>query len=156
MAQAHRAVLADGSEVVIKVLRPGIEEILASDMEILRFIASVVEDYFDNVGFDPLAVADEFARELQREVDLLQEARSTENLKNAFADDPGVDFPAVHWEATSKRVLCVDEIKANLLARVTPEELAPETRRKLVENGARAHRRIKVQKVAGAFGGGPG
>jgi ubiquinone biosynthesis protein len=138
MAQAHRAVLADGSEVVLKILRPGIEEILRSDMEILRFIASVVEDYFDNMGFDPVAVAEEFARELEREVDLMQEARSTENLRAAFADDPGVDFPKVYWEATTKRVLCVEEIKAHLLSRVEPKELSDEARHNLVENGARA------------------
>ena len=138
MAQAHRAVLADGTEVVLKILRPGIEEILRSDMEILRFIASVVEDYFDNMGFDPVAVADEFARELEREVDLMQEARSTENLRTAFADDPGVDFPKVYWEATTKRVLCVEEIKAHLLSRVEPKDLSDEARHNLVENGARA------------------
>ena len=138
MAQAHRAVLADGSHVVLKVLRPGIEDLLRSDMEILRFIASVVEDYFDNMGFDPIAVADEFATELEREVDLLQEARSTENLRTAFADDPGIDFPKVYWEATSKHVLCVEEITEKLLSRVTPEELPEQTRKNLVENGARA------------------
>ena len=145
MAQAHRAVLADGSKVVIKVLRPGIEEVLDADMEILRFIASVVEDYFNNVGFNPVAVADEFARELQREIDLLQEARSTENFRNAFADDPGVDFPAVHWEATTKRVLCIDEVEAQLLARVDPSTLSPEVRTTIVENGARAVFRMTLE-----------
>ena len=138
MAQAHRAVLANGTNVVLKILRPGIEDILQSDMEILRFIASVVEDYFDNMGFNPVAVADEFARELEREVDLLQEARSTDNLRTAFADDPGVDFPIVYWDETSKHVLCVEEIKAQLLSRVEPEDLPEETRKALVENGARA------------------
>lgn len=138
MAQAHRAILADGSHVVIKVLRPGIEKILDADMEILRFIATVVEDYFNNVGFDPVEVADEFARELQREIDLIQEARSTENFRNAFADDPGIDFPKVHWEATSKRVLCIDEVHAQLLARADTSTLSPEVRHAIVENGSRA------------------
>ena len=95
MAQAHRAVLASGESVVLKILRPGIEETLLADMEILRFIATVVDDYFENMGFEPIEVADEFARELSREIDLQQEGRSTENLKAAFADDPEIDFPKV-------------------------------------------------------------
>ena len=138
MAQAHRAVLADGHTVVLKILRPGIEEMLLADMEILRFIATVVDDYFENMGFEPTEVADEFARELSREIDLLQEGRSTENLKSAFADDPEVDFPEVFWSATTKRVLCIEEIKGQLLARADLESLTSEVRRKIVENGSRA------------------
>ena len=138
MAQAHRAVLASGEEVVLKILRPGIEETLLADMEILRFIATVVDDYFENMGFEPIEVADEFARELSREIDLQQEGRSTENLKSAFADDPEIDFPKVFWEATTKRILCIEEIHGELLARVKPESLTPEVRRKVVENGSRA------------------
>jgi ubiquinone biosynthesis protein len=138
MAQAHRAVLASGESVVLKILRPGIEETLLADMEILRFIATVVDDYFENMGFEPIEVADEFARELSREIDLQQEGRSTENLKAAFADDPEIDFPKVFWEATTKRILCIEEIHGALLARVEPESLTPEVRRKVVENGSRA------------------
>ena len=138
MAQAHRAVLASGDEVVLKILRPGIEETLLADMEILRFIATVVDDYFENMGFEPIEVADEFARELSREIDLQQEGRSTDNLKAAFADDPEIDFPKVFWEATTKRILCIEEIHGELLARVEPDSLSEEVRRKVVENGSRA------------------
>ncbi|MEC8733889.1 MAG: AarF/ABC1/UbiB kinase family protein [Planctomycetota bacterium] len=138
MAQAHRATLASGEQVVLKILRPGIEETLLADMEILRFIASVVDDYFENMGFEPVEVADEFARELKREIDLLQEGRSTENLKNAFSDDPEIDFPKVYWEATTKRVLCIEEVHGTLLARADLDTMAAETRRKVVENGSRA------------------
>ncbi|MED5506362.1 MAG: AarF/UbiB family protein, partial [Planctomycetota bacterium] len=138
MAQAHRATLASGEQVVLKILRPGIEETLLADMEILRFIASVVDDYFENMGFEPVEVADEFARELKREIDLLQEGRSTENLKNAFSDDPEIDFPKVYWEATTKRVLCIEEVHGTLLARADLDSMAAETRRKVVENGSRA------------------
>ena len=145
MAQAHRAILADGQKVVLKVLRPGIEDILSADMEILQFIAGVVEDYFENVGFDPVAVAEEFSRELKREVDLMQEGRSTDNLRAAFADDPSIDFPKVYWQATTKRVLCLQEIEAELLANVAPETFSPEIREKIVENGSRAVFRMTLE-----------
>ena len=145
MAQAHRAILADGQKVVLKILRPGIEEILSADMEILQFIAGVVEDYFENVGFDPVAVAEEFSRELKREVDLMQEGRSTDNLRAAFSDDPSIDFPKVYWQATTKRVLCLQEIEAELLANVAPETFSPEIRKKIVENGSRAVFRMTLE-----------
>lgn len=145
MAQAHRAILADGQKVVLKILRPGIEDILSADMEILQFIAGVVEDYFENVGFDPVAVAEEFARELKREVDLMQEGRSTDNLRAAFSDDPSIDFPKVYWEATTKKVLCLQEIEAELLANVAPETFSPEIREKIVENGSRAVFRMTLE-----------
>ena len=145
MAQAHRAILADGQKVVLKVLRPGIEDILSADMEILQFIAGVVEDYFENVGFDPVAVAEEFSRELKREVDLMQEGRSTDNLRAAFSDDPSIDFPKVYWQATTKRVLCLQEIEAELLANVAPETFSPEIREKIVENGSRAVFRMTLE-----------
>ena len=145
MAQAHRAILADGQKVVLKVLRPGIEDILSADMEILQFIAGVVEDYFENVGFDPVAVAEEFSRELKREVDLMQEGRSTDNLRAAFSDDPSIDFPKVYWQATTKRVLCLQEIEAELLANVAPETFSPEIRKKIVENGSRAVFRMTLE-----------
>ncbi|MEE2894569.1 MAG: AarF/UbiB family protein, partial [Planctomycetota bacterium] len=53
MAQAHRAVMADGEEVVLKILRPGIRDMIESDMDALRFIARMVEEHLPNPGFDP-------------------------------------------------------------------------------------------------------
>ena len=58
MAQAHRAVLLDGTPVVLKILRPNIREIIAGDMEALRFLARLVDEHLPSIGFDPNAVAD--------------------------------------------------------------------------------------------------
>ncbi|MCP4795136.1 MAG: AarF/ABC1/UbiB kinase family protein, partial [Phycisphaeraceae bacterium] len=84
MAQAHRAVLLDGTPVVLKILRPDIREIIAGDMEALRFLARLVDEHLPSMGFDPNATVAEFARELDRETDLTNEGRATDRLSLMF------------------------------------------------------------------------
>lgn len=138
MAQVHRARLKDGTRIVLKVLRPGIREAVAIDMEILQSLAEFVEAHFANLGYSPTEAVSEFAKELKREVDLMYEGRSTERLGSLFDGDPDVVFPGVHWEATTHDVLALDEIQGLVLSDYAPGKLSAEDRRKLVENGARA------------------
>jgi ubiquinone biosynthesis protein len=138
MAQVHRAILSDGRPVVLKILRPGTEQRTQADLEILTTIAGFVENHFANVGFRPSDVVREFAREIKREVDFTNEARSTDMLRRAFADDPNVRFPEVFWKATTKRVLALEEFKGILLSRLTEKDLSPEQRRAVVSHGADA------------------
>ncbi|MEE2971797.1 MAG: AarF/UbiB family protein [Planctomycetota bacterium] len=146
MAQAHRAVLCNGRAVVLKVLRPGIRPTIEGDMEALRFIARLAEEHLPAIGFDPVATVEEFARELSRETDLEHEARSTERLAGMFEDDPDITFPEIHWEATTRDVLCEDLATGRLLAGVDVAELSAEVRRAIVENGSRAvfHQTLEV------------
>jgi ubiquinone biosynthesis protein len=138
MAQIHRARLLDGTRIVLKILRPGIKEITAVDMDILHSLASLVEAHFANLGYSPTEVVREFARELKREVDLIHEGRSTERLGALFEDDPDIVFPKVYWRATTHNVIAMDELNGLVLANLKPGQLSPEDRRTLVENGARA------------------
>ncbi len=146
MAQAHRAVMADGEEVVLKILRPGIRDMIESDMDALRFIARMVEEHLPNPGFDPTGTVEEFARELDRETDLEEEARSTERLSAMFEDDPAIRFPKIHWEATTSDCLCEERIHGRLLSSIDPESLPSGIRRAIVENGSRAtfHQTLEV------------
>ena len=138
MAQVHRARLRDGTRIVLKILRPNIREMTATDMEILRSLAELVEAHFGNLGYSPIEAVNEFAKELTREVDLMYEGRSTERLGLLFEDDPDIIFPKVYWKATTRNVLAMDEIEGVVLSDLTPGSLGPEDRRALVQNGARA------------------
>jgi ubiquinone biosynthesis protein len=138
MAQVHRAKLRNGTHVVLKILRPGIEEITTVDMEILHSLAELVEAHFANLGYSPTEVVNEFARELKREVDMLYEGRSTERLGGLFEDDPDVVFAKVYWEATTHRVLAMEEVEGLVLSHLKPGHPSAKERRALVENGARA------------------
>ncbi len=138
MAQVHRAVLKDGTHVVLKVLRPGIREVTENDMEIMRALAQWSEEHFANMGYSPIEVVNEFARELQKEVDLTHEGRATDRLRIAFEDDSDVVFPKVYWEATTRNILALEEIKGVSLAHLENGELSKADRRRVVANGARA------------------
>lgn len=138
MAQVHAAELADGTRVVLKVLRPGLHDIVEADMEALRFIAHQVEERFRNLGFSPVAAVEEFARQLRKELDLTHEGRSTDRLRTAFADDPTVGFPEVHWPATTKNVLTLQRIEGVPLSRADRESIPLDDRKAAVDHGARA------------------
>ncbi|QDU61298.1 putative protein kinase UbiB [Planctomycetes bacterium Pan216] len=138
MAQTHRALLRTGERVILKVLRPGIHDILAADMDVLSEIARFTESHFRDMGYSPTQVVREFTRELHREVDLVHEGKSTDRLAEYFRDDPDVHFPKVHWEATTKNLLTLEEIDGTLLSRLTPETLTRQERRRCVEIGTDA------------------
>ena len=146
MAQAHRAVLIDGTTVVLKILRPHIREAIIGDMEALRFLASLVDEHVSNVGFDPKATVEEFAKELDRETDLTNEGRATDRLTSMFADNPEVDFPTIHWHATTRDVLCESLASGTLLADLDVSKLSDEERRSIVTIGAGAvfHQTLEV------------
>jgi ubiquinone biosynthesis protein len=138
MAQVHSAIWKDGSEVVIKLLRPDAADQIEADMEALAFVARLTEDRLAKSGFSPTEIVEEFREELRRETNLTIEARSTDRMRRSFADDPGIAFPHVYWEATTPGVLTIERVKGRLLARTPYQSIPLETRRQIIANGARA------------------
>ncbi len=138
IAQVHRAVLLDGTAVVIKVIRPGARELIEEDMALVESLAQLLEQYFSDLGYSPTAVAKEFSRELLKELNLIIEGQSTERLRRYFEGDHHITFPKVYWTATTRNVLTMQEIQGRLLATVRPEELTALERRTIVANGTDA------------------
>ncbi len=138
MAQVHRARLASGEMVVLKVIRPGNRQRVEEDVSLLEVISQIVEQYFSNLGYSPIEVANEFSRELMREVNLIQEGQATDRLRRYFEDDTEVFFPKVYWQSTTRNVLTLEEIKGKPLSEVNPDDLTFETRRKIVANATKA------------------
>lgn len=138
IAQVHRARMKDGSEVALKVLRPGMREVLAADMELLELLAEFVEKHFRDLGFSPVETVDQFQRELRRETDYTIEARSTERMRADFEDDPNINFPRVFREASTASVLCIEFIDGELLSKHTPSDYTHAELEAIVRNGTRA------------------
>ena len=138
MAQAHRATLIDSTRVVIKVLRPGIEDVIAADMNVLSDLARLTEKHAGQMGFSPTRVVKEFSKQLRKEVNLSNEADATDRLSRHFRDDERISFPTVYREASTRRVLALEEIDGSLLAQAEVEDWSPDVRRKIVENGTDA------------------
>jgi predicted unusual protein kinase regulating ubiquinone biosynthesis (AarF/ABC1/UbiB family) len=120
LGQAHRARLNEtdaadtGLEnVVVKVQRPGIDEIVAVDLAALRRVARWamrVRLVADRV--DARALVEEFAHTSFEEIDYLHEAASAERFRENFADDPRVDTPEIVWERSTRRVLTLSDVTA--------------------------------------------
>ena len=111
LAQVHRASLRSGRQVVLKVQRPGLERLFRLDLEVLQQVAAVVQRHPRwGRGRDWVAIAQECRRVLLRELDFRLEAQHAARFRQQFLDDPGIRIPAVVWELSSRRVLCLDYV----------------------------------------------
>lgn len=119
IAQVHRATLKNGKKVVIKVQRPGIEEVLKEDIRIMHYIAYLAEKNIpESHKFGPEYLVNDFERSTMRELDFLREARNSERLKENFKDQKGFYVPKVYDDLCTKRVLTMEEIKGTKLTKV--------------------------------------
>jgi ubiquinone biosynthesis protein len=111
IAQVHRAVLPDGTPVVVKVRRPGIEAKIEADLRILEHAAKLVEAEMPDLRrYQPVRMVGEFRRSIRRELDLVREARNIDKFARNFAQDETVKIPRVFWEYTSHAVNVQEEI----------------------------------------------
>ena len=112
IGQAHAATLLDGTEVVVKVRRPGVVEQVERDLEILQNLAARAAGRWEAAAdFDAVGLAEDFADTLRTELDYLREARNAERFATNFATDPHVHVPRVFWETTTSRVLTMERIR---------------------------------------------
>jgi ubiquinone biosynthesis protein len=109
IGQVYRATLPDGTDVAVKVQRPGVSETMEMDLDILVEQAHRLAAHTQwGKDYDVAALADEFAAVLRSELDYTHEGRAMDRFRAAFVDDPDVVFPAVYWDHTSGRVLTMD------------------------------------------------
>ena len=102
IAQVHRAKLASGAPVILKIRRPGIQEKIEADLDILEYLAELCErELPETQRVRPTEVVTQFRRSLERELDLAAEARNIERFARNFSDDPNILIPRVYWEWTS-------------------------------------------------------
>ena len=101
IAQVHRAQLQDGTEVVLKIRRPGIIPKIEADLRVLRHIAALAEFEFPDLRrYQPVRIVDEFAKSLRRELNLSTEARNLERFVQNFAGHHEIEIPDIWWEWT--------------------------------------------------------
>ena len=111
IAQVHLAVTADGCEVAVKVLRPGIETAFARDLDLFAWIASWVERLAPALRrLKPIAVVRTLADSVTLEMDLRFEAAAASELAQNFRGDAEYRVPAVDWPRTAQRVLTLERI----------------------------------------------
>jgi ubiquinone biosynthesis protein len=112
IAQVHRAKLASGTPVILKIRRPGIEAKIDADLRILEHLAHLVEREIPEVRrYQPVQVVGQLRGSLERELDLAVEARNTERFARNFADDLDILVPRVYWEWTSSAMNVQEHIE---------------------------------------------
>jgi len=111
IAQVHRAGLPGGGEVVVKVVRPGIERTIAQDIELLASLADLAERYWaDGRRLRPREVVEEYRKTIFDELDLLREAASASQLRRNFAGSELLYVPEVIWPLTRRNVMVMERI----------------------------------------------
>lgn len=109
IAQAHKARLADGTDVVIKVQRPGIIQTINEDLSVLYFLAELLEKYVDESrSMNPTAMVDEYFKTLELETNFVVEANNIRRFQENFATDQTVKIPKVFMDLTTERVLTLE------------------------------------------------
>jgi ubiquinone biosynthesis protein len=112
IGQAHAAAMPDGTEVVVKVRRPGAMEEVELDLEILANCAAHASRRSAQLAqYDVVGIADEFAQTLRAELDYLREGRNAERFAANFADDTNVQIPKVFWELTTSRMITLQRVR---------------------------------------------
>jgi ubiquinone biosynthesis protein len=112
IGQVHRATLQSGEQVVVKVMHQEIEAQVRRDLDIMRFLAELMEKHSPALRqYQPVATAKHFRRTLLNEMDYTCEARHFEEFGTNFQDDPTLIFPAVYREFSSRRVLTMDYLE---------------------------------------------
>jgi ubiquinone biosynthesis protein len=112
VAQVHFGTLRNGTEVAVKILRPGVERAIARDVLLLETAAGLIERFWaDGRRLKPREVVAEFARHLDDELDLVREAANASLLRRNFQDSRLLAVPAVHWDHCSRRVMVMERMR---------------------------------------------
>ncbi|MDR1790232.1 MAG: AarF/ABC1/UbiB kinase family protein [Propionibacteriaceae bacterium] len=109
LGQVHRAQLPTGEDVAVKILRPGIEELIDVDVRSLRTIMRLL-DRFMRIGryMDVEAFCQDFEDTVRDELDYLKEGKNAETFQRNFLTNMHVEMPKIHWSHTSRRVLTME------------------------------------------------
>jgi len=119
IAQVHAARLHNGREVVVKVLRPGIHARIHKDVELLYLFAEMTHRYWvEGRRLRPVEVISEFEKNLQSELDLMQEAANATQLRRNFSQSEILYVPEVEWDYTQPNVMVQERISGTSVNQV--------------------------------------
>lgn len=136
IAQAHKARLKTGEDVVVKVERPGIKEIISRDCSILMQLARLAERYIPETrSYNPVGLVKEFSHIIQQELDFTIEAGHADKFRKNFEGDRTVFIPKVFWDLITPQVLTMEEVKGIKIKDFEALSRAGFDRRKLAFDG---------------------
>jgi ubiquinone biosynthesis protein len=136
IAQVHAATMKNGDEVVVKVLRPGMREVIDLDLEVLDTLAKLADEYWIEARpVRPIEVVREYRKTVTDELDLLREAGNAAQLKRNFAGSSLLYVPQIHWDYCRQSVMVMERIHGIIVSRVEELRARGTDIAKLAENG---------------------
>ena len=136
IAQVHAATLTSGQEVVVKILRPGMREVIDRDVEVLQALASLANRYWEQGRrLRPVEVVSEYRKTILDELDLLREAGNASQLKRNFAGSRILYVPEVYWDYCRVNVMVMERIRGIIVSHVDELRASGANIQKLAENG---------------------
>lgn len=136
VAQVHTATLLNNDEVVVKVIRPGIEDIVAADLKLLKWIARQIEVHTElGKRLHPIEIVSDYEKIIFDELDLLSEAANTSQLKRNFENSSVLYVPKIYWDFSSKQVLVMERIHGIPVADIDALNAQHTDLQKLAETG---------------------
>ncbi len=136
IAQVHRATTHDGKDVVVKVIKPGIRDVVTSDLKLLEFFGVFLQWLLPR--YQPTQIIEEFGAYTKREIDFDYEADHAEIFAANFQDVPGVVFPDVHRELSTSDVLTMEYLGGIRPGPQAVRELSEAERQRVIDLGASA------------------
>lgn len=111
IAQVHGATLKTGEAVVVKVQRPGIKEIIETDIDIMRFIAERMERYMPEAEFfNPMGIVNEFSKTVRKEINFKEEARNLNRFRRNFEGHKYIYIPRLYPEYLTEKIIVMERI----------------------------------------------
>jgi ubiquinone biosynthesis protein len=136
VAQVHFAVLPDGRDVAVKILRPGITSVIAHDVALMKVAADLIEWLWeDGRRLKPKEVIGEFEKHLEDELDLMREAANASLLRRNFAGSPLLRVPEMYWDFCSTGVMVMERMYGIPISQVDELRNAGVDIPKLARNG---------------------
>ena len=136
IAQVHSAKIASGEEVIVKILRPGVEESIEQDLAVLRRLARLAERYWSlGKRLKPVEVVAEYENTILDELDLMREAANAAQLKRNFQGSDLLVVPEVYWDYCRPEVMVQERIFGTPISDMEALRAAGTNIRRLAENG---------------------
>jgi ubiquinone biosynthesis protein len=136
IAQVHAATLKDGREIVVKILRPGMREIIGRDLDVLDVLARLAQNHWPEARrVRPIEVVHEYRKTIIDELDLLREAANASQLKRNFDGSTLLYVPEVHWDLCRSNVMVMERIHGVTISQLDRLRAHGTDIVKLAENG---------------------
>ncbi len=137
IGQVYKARLFNGKDVAVKVQRPGIQRIIGIDLEIMLHMATLLEQYIEEMALhNPVKVVEEFARSLGKEIDYSIEAKNIKRFQDQIAGNTDIYVPEVYNDYSSKKILTMEFIKGIKISDVKQLEQKGYKKKLIIKRGA--------------------